>query len=353
MINFNIVRALIKKDLKLFFKNKFITVITIIGIAFYFLIFFLSPKTVQEVIEIGVYSTKTLPAIESLQNEGLKIEKFKKETDLVRAVEKGEIVAGLSIPADIIEKIIQGDKVAVKIYVLSELDTALRNALSIFVKELFFMQTGKQLNIDFKTEILGLDMIGKQVAPRLKMIPLLVFFIILMEIFGLAILISEEIEKKTIQALLVTPVRAVEIFISKGITGLITMMPQVFLFLIVVGGLRNQPLTTVLFLFIGGLMIIGISFLIGSITKGFMGVIAWMVLVLIILIIPAINLIIPGAFVTDWIKIIPTYYFTDSINKVMNYGYGWKDVWTNSLILLGYSLGFLSMGVYALNRRFR
>ncbi len=352
-MNFRIIKTLFIKDFTLFFKNRFIAVITVLGLVFYLFAYFFLPKTVDEVMEIGVYAPVMPPIIERIQNEGLKIETYKIEKDLKEAVSKGKVVAGLVFPADIMEKLKKGEKPIVKTYLSAELEPEIKSAISIFVNELFFIQAGYTLAIEVIEETIGPDMVGKQVSPGKRIIPLLVFFLLITETFGLANLISEEIEKRTIQALLVTPTRIQDIFIAKGLTGLILALSQALLFLVIVGELKNQPLLILITLLLGCIIVTGISFLIGSVARDMMSVLAWGVIAFIVLLVPSINILLPGAIVTNWVKILPTYYLTESIHRVMNFGYSWQNIWQNLLILLVYSLGILSVGVYILKRRYQ
>ena len=54
--------------------------------------------------------------------------------------------------------------------------------------------------------------------------------------------------------------------------------------------------------------------------------------VLIILAIPGFGTVISG-LVSDWARVIPSYYLTDTVNRVANYGAGWGDVDVNLAIL--------------------
>jgi ABC-2 type transport system permease protein len=83
-----------------------------------------------------------------------------------------------------------------------------------------------------------------------------------------------------------------------------------------------------------------------------MSVMGWGVLAILILVIPSLNIALPG-LVTGWIKLIPSFYLVDTVHQVINFGAGWADVGGNLLILLAFSLAFLALGVLALRRKFR
>ena len=83
-----------------------------------------------------------------------------------------------------------------------------------------------------------------QIPPRDRLRPLLAVLIVIFETFGLANLISEEVERGTIRALLVTPMTVKDLFIAKGIIGVGLAFIQGVLFLAIVGGM-NQILDLV------------------------------------------------------------------------------------------------------------
>jgi len=108
----------------------------------------------------------------------------------------------------------------------------------------------------------------------------------------------------------------------------------------------------ILALLMAALLVTGVGFLIASLAKDMMGVLAWGVLALVILVIPSMSIIFPGV-ITDWVKVIPSYYVVNTIDKVASFGASWSDIWRNLLILLTFDVAFLLIGMAALRRRFQ
>ena len=127
---------------------------------------------------------------------------------------------------------------------------------------------------------------------------------------------------------------------------------QGVLFMAVVGGLNDQPVIIILALLLAALLVTGVGFLIASLAKDMMSVLAWGVLALVILVIPGMGVMFPGV-ITEWAKVIPSYYVVDTVDRVANYGSGWPDIWLNLLILVAFSAAFLLVGMVALRRRFQ
>ena len=124
-------------------------------------------------------------------------------------------------------------------------------------------------------------------------------------------------------------------FIAKGITGIGLAFGQAALFMAIVGGMNHQPVIIITTLLLGAIMVTGIGFIIASLAKDFMSVLAWGMVTLIPLFIPSFGVLIPGS-VTGWIKVIPSYYLVDTVHRTAGFGAGWSDIWLNLLILVGF-----------------
>jgi len=356
-MNWRIIWALIVKDFSLFFRNRFFALMTAFGIIMYLVIYFVMPSSVDESLDIGLYAADISPIIdqipeEVLQEEGLEITFVDTEDKLKEGVTEGDYLAGIALPDDIIEKFNAVEKPVINVYYASDTPEEIRDAVNAVITELSYQQTGQSLAVEVVPEILGPDMLGMQVPPRDRMRPLFAILLVIVETLGLANLISEEIEKRTINALLVTPVSVKDIFISKGVIGITLAFSQAVLFLAIVGGLNSQPLIILVALLLGAVLATGIAFLVASLAKDFMSVLAWSIPILIILVIPAFGIMFPGT-VSGWIEIIPSYYLVDTVHQVANFGGGWGDVWRSLLILLLADLAIFSIGIITLGRKAR
>jgi len=182
--------------------------------------------------------------------------------------------------------------------------------------------------------------------------PLFAVMLLMIEMFGLANLITVEVERRTVQGLLVTPMRVRELFAAKGISGIILSFVPAALFMAVVGGLNSQPLVILAAMLLGAIMVTGISFLVASLSNDFMSIIGWVFVVLIIMVIPAVGIMMPGT-ITGWAKAIPSYYLVLPVHQAAHYGSGWGDVWQYLLALAGFGLAFIGLGIMALRRKFQ
>lgn len=352
-MNSSILRALLAKDFSLFFRNRFYVLITILGLVFYTVIYFVLPGQVNENLEIGLFAPVVPPAFLMIQEEeGLKFEMFETEEALIEAVTEGKYAAGVALPADIMDKFNSGQKPRITLYFPADAPEEITDTVRVMIKELAYLQTGQPLAIEVSAEILGRDMLGAQIPVRDRMRPLFAVLIIMMETMGLASLISEEVEHRTAQALLVTPVRVKDLFLAKGLLGVGLAFGQGVLFMAIVGGLSSQPLIILTALLLGGVLVTGTGFLIASLAKDMMSVMAWGMVVIIIFMVPAFGIMFPGA-TSDWVKVIPSYYLADTVYQAASFGAGWDDIWQNLMILAGFNLLIVWGGIMALKRKFR
>jgi len=343
---------LLSKDLSLYFRKRVIVFLTFIGLIFYLVIYFIMPSSVDETLKIGLYSPVSIPLISELDEEGVEISYAKSEEQLKEEVINGSYIAGISIPDDVIQPFDPNKKPVITLYFAPDAPEEIEDAMKFFVNEIIFMQMGQPLALEVSEEILGQDMLGTPMPARDRLRPLIAIFILIMEIFGLTYLISEEIERRTAQALLSTPATASDIFMAKSISGIGLAFIQAVLIMAIVGGMNRQPFIVLVSLFLGAALTTGVSFFISVKARGFMSILSWSFPVLIILIIPSFSVIFPGA-VTGWVKVIPTYYLVDTIHRAANFGSGWRDVWFNLLILFGFTAVIFWAGLYVLRRKFQ
>jgi ABC-type Na+ efflux pump permease subunit len=352
-MNMRVINALLKKDFALFISNRFYLLITIIGMVFYIGMYFILPVQSDEKLSLAMYAPVLPPAFSQLTGQdGVDIEYFNDEASLKQAILDGEYQAAVALPADIMETWDSGGKPDIKVFYPSAAAPEIGAAITALVKELSYAQTGQALKFDTTEEILGPDMLGSQIALRDRMKPLLAVFILVLEILTLSSLIATEIEQGTARALLATPLRISELFIAKGLLGVGMALVQSILFMAIVGGFSHQPLIILLTLLIGSVMVVGLGFLLASFSRDVTAVTGWGLLALVILAVPGFGIVIPG-LISGWAKVIPSYYLTDTVSRVANYGAGWGDIGVNLAILAAFTAVVIWAGMATLRRRYK
>jgi len=350
-VKWRIIGAIVSKDLSLYFRNKFIAVITVLSTVAYLVIYFVMPGATS-VTDVGLYAPVVPSAFAEEESKHIDFVMVDSEAALREAVAGSDYGAGVVLPVDIMEKFARGEKPDVKIYFSPETTEEIREFYRLFVKELAYEQTGQLASFNETEIVLGTNLLGQDIPLRERMRPLFAVMLLMIEMFGLANLITVEVERRTVQGLLVTPMRVRELFTAKGVSGIILSFIPAALFMVVVGGMNSQPLIILTAMLLGAVMVTGISFLVAALSKDFMSILGWVFVVLIIMAIPAVGIMMPGT-ITNWAKAVPSYYLVLPVHQAAHYGSGWGDVGHYMLALVGFDLAFISLGIMALRRKFQ
>lgn len=353
-MNARMIAALIGKDFKLYFANSLFAVVTVVGLIAYIAIYYLLPTTVDETLELGLYMREMPPALEELlDSEEVKFYRAESVEALKQAVLDGDIPAGYAFPDDLLATILKGEKATVELYLASDVPPEFKDVYEVILDEFAFAISGQTLShIETTDIVLGPDMAGAQIPPRQRMLPLLTVFVLMVECLGLASLIAAEVEAGTLRALLVTPLTMSGLFVSKGIFGTLFAFAQAFVLMALTGGLERQPMLILVALLLGAAMVTGVAFLVASLGKDLMSVMGWGMLALLILALPTFTIVVPG-LASNWIRLIPGYYLSDTVYRVINFDAGWGDVARNLGMLLVFAAACMTLGVVLLKRRFR
>lgn len=351
-MNWQTILPLIGKDLKLFFRNRFYTFITLVALVAYIGVYYVMPDRVDEIIEVGLYAPSTAAEVaQMLEDDGISFQLFESEATLKQAILAKEIGSGLAFPENLIQDVMAGTKPTVDIYVPSDVDQDTQEAMQVIVEAMSLTLTGRALKINTNEVTLGRDMAGQQIPPRDRMLPLFAIIVLMFETMGLASLLAEEIQAGTIRALLVSPLGTRELFLAKGIVSVSMVLFQTVVLMTAVGAMKYEPLIILTTLFLGALLVTGIGFLMGAVGKDMLSVMAWGMLAVILLGIPSFGVLFPGTM-TGWAKLIPSYYLVDTVHQVVNFGAGWSHISHNLLSLLVWDVALLFLGATVLKRKF-
>lgn len=352
-MNARIIGALVLKDLVLYFKNQFFAFVTILGLVFYIVIYFVMPSTVDETLDLAFYAPAMPPLLaDELAAEGADIATVPSEDALKQAVFDGDFPVGIVLPEELMPTLAAGQRGEIRVYFSADFPPELEDAYTILMEEIGYALSGRELNLNVTEEILGVDRAGEQVPERDRMRPLFAVFLLMVETLGLASLISSEIVGGTIQALLVTPTSVMGLFVSKGIMGVGIAFLQAVIIMAATGGLAENAGIILLALLLGSMLVTGIAFLVASVAHDLMSVMGYGIILMLALTVPALGVLIPGA-ISDWVRVIPSFYLVDTVHQVANLGAGWADVSSNIVILLAFTLGIGGLGVVTLQRRFQ
>lgn len=346
--------AMLRKDLILYFSNRFFAFITVLGLVFYIGAYFVMPKTVDETIELAFYAP-TLP--EQLQNqlqeaEGVRVIPFTSAEAVRTAVADGEYEVGVALADDFAAALAAGRPTTARAWFGAGFPDEFKGLYLTFLDELGYLLGGRPLNVQVTEELIGVDRAGQQIPLRDRMLPLFAVLLLVMEMMGLASLIAGEVGSGTLTALLVTPLRVEGLFLAKGVFGAGLAFAQATLLMALTGGLQRQPGLILLALLLGAIMVTGLAFLIASVAGDLMSVMGWSMLGMLLLALPAFSVLVPG-ITSGWVQALPSWPLVNTVYRVARDGWGWGDAAGQLLALSLWSAAFTAVGVWVLQRRFR
>ncbi len=404
--NSELLLAILKKDIRVYSRNMIYLFLTVLGLVFFVAVFWLVPDTVDEDITFAItppLATLFSEGKESLQaygvpmqileqldevdsafeEEGFVLVEFENEDVMKKAV-SGELEVyrtdqdqfiihdpggdqkkpdkaskinldiGMSFPPSFLSDAVLGEKPTVIVFADAAVPEEIRSAMQGFIREMAYQLAGYEFPVelpDEETIILGRDRLGEQISMRARMRPLIAFFIMMMETFALASLISNEVLQRTVTALIVTPMRVWHFLLAKTLFGTALAMGQAVIILILVGAFTaaNWPLLLVIVL-LGSLLFTSVAMLVGAAGKDFIGQLMFSLLFLIPLMIPSFAVLFPGSVAT-WVRVLPSYPIVRLLYDVTIHEALWSDSITSIIYAVLWALVLYGAGLFVLKRK--
>ena len=354
-MNTGAIRAIIAKDLRAFSRDRFYLFMTILGLVFYVAIYWVLPNTVDETIEMGIAQVGMDAYFNDLTADGgLVLTPFDSPQDLEEAIRNGDGPAvGLAFPSDFLAAIAAGDQTEVTLFVTSEVPAEVRAGLSSMVREMAYLAAGNAPLVTLPGEaevLLGVDRAGDQVSLQETMRPLFVFFLLLVEMMALATLVAEEIQQRTVTAILTTPTSVTDFLTAKAILGTLLALSQAVLLMALIGALGTNSAVVLVSLFLGSVLVTGFGLWAGSAGKDFISIIFWSMLFLIPLMIPSIAVLFPGTAAT-WVQALPSWGLVEAIVQSTSYGAGFSELAGPLTALAAWCVVAFAAGTLVLRRK--
>ena len=159
-MNWGRIKALIAKDSSLYFRNRFIAVITIIGIIIYIGFYFLMPRSVDETLKIGIYSPVDVSGFTQIKDEGLEFIPVESDEILNEGVITGNYTAGIALSGDFMQVLVSGGSPEITLYVASDVPQEIKDSVIAIIRELAYQIAGQPLSAGINEQIIGNDMAG-------------------------------------------------------------------------------------------------------------------------------------------------------------------------------------------------
>lgn len=277
------------------------------------------------------------------ESQSITLKEYGSAGDLERAVRIGAVDYGVVLPENFDRLVTEGQHLEITAYVWSESLAKQRIVAQTTLQDLIRGLSGREAPVDVTINTLG-DKASVPWSDRL--LPLLVLMAVFVGgMFLPATSLVTEKQKRTLEAVTVTPTTLPEVFLAKGTLGFVISLTMGLIILALNQAFGARPELLVLMLTLGAVMAAEVGLIVGSLVKDMGSLIATWKFGGILLFGPAIIYLFPE--IPQWIgQIFPTYYVLEPVVRVSQQGGGWPDIATHVFVLIG--LDVILIGVVAL-----
>ena len=324
---------LLGKEFSQGYKNFYFgfAIIGPIAIALFFSLIF--GTLFSDQAKLGVYDDGNSQLVALIEEaNSVNIKQFDSGSELKQATENGSVDMGILLPASFDSSVMSGEAVEINAYVWGESLAKNRAVIPAAISDAARQIAGQEVPVTIEPVPLG----DEEAVPWSdRILPFIVLYTII--IGGMMVPSSsliEEKQKKTLNAVIVSPASITDVFLSKGTMGVILSMVMATIILVINQVFGTNPLLLLGILFLGALMASMVGLLLGPFLKDLNSLMAAMKMLGILIIAPGFIYLFPD--IPQWIgRIFPTYYVIDPLVAISLRGEGWSDISLNIFILIG------------------
>jgi len=292
---------------------------------------------------LGYYTEGNLNFTSVLSASGsMSVTAYSSEGDLKDAVAGGSIDVGILLPVSF-EDQLAAKTVNLKAYIWGESLAKNRTIITLTIGEAIREIAGSRLPVNINSVPLG----DSSLPWSDRLLPLTVVVAIF---FGgmmvpAASLIQER-QRKTLEALNVTPVSMADIFTAKGLSGIALALIMGVITLAITSSFGNHPLALVGILALGALLASEIGLLVGTFVRDINTLFSFWKFGGILLFGPAFIFMFPQ--IPSWIGFIfPTYYLIRPVTDMAVLGAGFSSVilYVGILVIIVLTIGFTVLSI--------
>lgn len=292
--------------------------------------------------KFGVYDSANSALGQALMDaDFMRVSAYDDEASLMTALENGDLEVGLIIPADADLSTGAGLRVLVWGQSLAQNRAIIISAIT----DQLITQNNRETPVTLNTVLVG-DRAALSWQQRL--LPLVVLVSVV--IGGVMVPSSSIVEEKrarTLTALTITPMSLAEVYIVKGLMGVLLAIFSGVAILSLNGGWGNSPVLLILVLIMGGMVASTFGILLGVMTKDINTLFATIKGMGILLYAPGIIAVFPES-IPQWIaQLFPTYYIMQPVLEISQGGATLGDILPHLLVLgviMALLVGLLSVG---------
>jgi len=268
-------------------------------------------------------------------------------SEIKQAAESGAVDMGIVLPEDFDSAVRQGEETEIIAYIWGEPLAKNRTVLGVTIANLVRELAGQEAPVEIEAITLGDEVSIPWNDRLLALIVLMAVF--LGGLFLPATSVINEKEKRTLEALVITPTTIGDVFAAKGLLGIILSLFMGVVILILNQAFGSEPMLLLLVLALGAIMAGEIGLLCGALIKDVTSLFAIWKAGGILLFGPAIIYMFPQ--IPQWIgRLFPTYYLLQPIIEISQRGGGWPDIAINVFILAALDLLLLGVVMFILRR---
>ncbi|WP_298490112.1 ABC transporter permease [uncultured Chloroflexus sp.] len=254
---------------------------------------------------------------------GLMVRRYASEAEVRDATANGAVDVGLLVSADFDQRVLSGQHGSLTVYVWGE--SLLRDrvligtAIADWLREL----AGHEPPVTIATTMLGAN---NELTWQQRLLPLLVLMTV---VFGALMLpassLVSEKQRRTLNALLVTPATRAEIYVAKGVLGVALSTVMALLVLALNGAWSSQIWLVLLVLFLGAVLSAEFGILLGVLVNDINSLFATVKALGLLLYAPALIGLFP--MIPQWIaQFFPTFYMVDPVISIVQRGATLSDI---------------------------
>jgi ABC-2 type transport system permease protein len=268
------------------------------------------------------------------------------DADLAKKmVADGKVHAALVLPDGFEEKMAKGRTPLADFWV-DGANIARGAALEMFVNKILYHYNGQSP----PAELVVKNVSGAGFGPGTAMLPTWLLFTILGAYMVVASSIMEERERKTLQAILVTPCRMPHILVGKGLTGIILTVCGALLIMILNDGFVGNPLSSLVIILAGTAFFTFLGVVVGLVlpsqtTANVFGSLMFMGMFLPVVLATASKKLKFAA------ELLPSYYVNDGLSQAMFSGAALSKLLPHVAYLCAGSLLLLWAGTVILKKK--
>jgi ABC-2 type transport system permease protein len=267
-----------------------------------------------------------------IESDSLVGREYDSPDSLRKAVENGAIDMGIVLPPDFDDLVIQGEMTELTAYVWGESLAKHRIVLGATIANMIRDIAGQETPVEIITTTLG-D--AESIPWEDRLLPIIVLMAI---VFGgimvPATSLVDEKQKRTLTALAITPASLGEIFLSKGLVGVVISTFMGVLILVINQAFGGQTPLLIGMLVLGAVIASTFGIMLGAFIKDITSLFAINKAIGILYYAPAFVYLFPG--IPQWIgRIFPTYYIVQPVVEISQQGGTWSDIALEAFVLIG------------------